>query len=120
MIRERDKSQQVTGFLLRLFEQADPADESRPSSRCGDHGGNGLRDVSANIELKPEVKAEMLATLSTVLVGSGEYAEALSAAQQAEQQTAELSPIEPILGEQGQDRTRPCEHRKRPRRFGAK
>ncbi|MBK8287191.1 MAG: serine/threonine protein kinase [Ahniella sp.] len=97
VIRERDKSQQVTGFLLRLFEQADPAVNRGQVPDAVTMARNGLRDVSANIELKPEVKAEMLATLSTVLVGLGEYAEALTAAQQAQQQTAKLSPIEPIL-----------------------
>lgn len=97
VIRERDKSQQVTHFLLRLFEQADPAVNRGEIPDAVTMARNGLRAVSADVALEPEVKAEMLATLSTVLVGLGEYSEARTAAQQAEQQTAKLQALEPIL-----------------------
>src|SRR5690606_37311382 len=74
---ERARAEQVSGFVLGLFEAADPlTDERLDTLRARDLIERGVDRVRTQLADQPDVKAGTLATLANVYMHLGLYAQA--------------------------------------------
>ncbi|HEY8465163.1 MAG TPA: serine/threonine-protein kinase [Solirubrobacterales bacterium] len=74
---ERARAEQVSGFVLGLFEAADPlAEERLDTLRARDLVARGVERVRTELADQPEVRTRTLATLGEVYTNLGLYAEA--------------------------------------------
>ncbi|HEX7090116.1 MAG TPA: serine/threonine-protein kinase, partial [Longimicrobiales bacterium] len=74
---ERARAEQVAGFVLGLFEAADPlTDERLDTLRARDLVDRGVARVRTELAGQPDVKARTLATLGNVYMHLGLYAQA--------------------------------------------
>lgn len=85
-VRDRDLARQktitaerTTDFVKGLFEVSDPSEAKGQSITAAEVLDRGARQIDASLEDEPDVKAELMSTLSEVYIGLGSYrrAEAL-------------------------------------------
>jgi len=61
--QERDRAQQVSAFLVDVFSQADPFNAQGRESTAKDLLDRGAAKISGNLNLQPEVRAELLESI---------------------------------------------------------
>jgi serine/threonine protein kinase/Tfp pilus assembly protein PilF len=61
--RERDRAQQVSAFLVDVFSQADPFNAQGREPSAKDLLDRGAAQISGNMALQPEVRAELLESI---------------------------------------------------------
>ena len=85
-VRDRDLARQktvtaerTTDFVKGLFEVSDPSEAKGQSITAAEVLDRGARQIDASLTNEPDVKAELMSTLSEVYIGLGSYrrAEAL-------------------------------------------
>lgn len=85
-VRDRDLARQktitaerTTDFVKGLFEVSDPSESKGQSITVAEVLDRGARQIDASLSNEPNVKAELMSTLSEVYIGLGSYrrAEAL-------------------------------------------
>jgi serine/threonine-protein kinase len=77
--RERVRAEQVSGFVLSLFEAADPLAENRGDSlRVSDLVDRGAERVRRELAGQPQLQAQMLTTLGRVYSNLGSFGAARS------------------------------------------
>ncbi len=60
---ERDRAQQVSGFLVDVFSQADPFNAQGKEPTAKDLLDRGAEKITGNISLQPEVRAQLLESI---------------------------------------------------------
>ncbi|NBC17655.1 MAG: tetratricopeptide repeat protein [Bacteroidetes bacterium] len=81
--RERDKAEEVTAFVLSLFEAADPFETPTDSLSVDQLVERGVAQVDRSLRHQPVVQGQMLMTLSQVYQNLGRYDEAQPLAERA-------------------------------------
>jgi serine/threonine protein kinase len=61
--QERDRAQQVSGFLVDVFSQADPFNAQGKEPTAKDLLDRGAEKISGNLSLQPEVRAQLLESI---------------------------------------------------------
>ena len=74
--RETAVAQQVTGFLVDLFEASDPYEEVKSDLTVRDILDRGAANIDRDLQNKPELQARLLATIGKVHTNLGSFEEA--------------------------------------------
>lgn len=77
------KAQEVTDFIVQTFQLADPGEGKGADVTARQLLDAGLERVRAQLDDQPEVRAELLQTLSSAYTGLGEYIEGEQLAREA-------------------------------------
>lgn len=75
--RERLRAEQVSSFLVELFEQADPTHSRGDEITVREVLDVGSRRMENNLGTQPEIRASLLATMGSVYGSLGFYADAI-------------------------------------------
>jgi eukaryotic-like serine/threonine-protein kinase len=62
-VQERDRAQQVSAFMVDVFSQADPFNAQGKEPTAKDLLDRGAQKVQGNVNLQPEVRAELLESI---------------------------------------------------------
>ncbi|MDX1419471.1 MAG: serine/threonine-protein kinase [Rubricoccaceae bacterium] len=81
--READKAQQVTDFLVQVFEEADPRESGGRTRTAQEILNLGAARIESELSGQPEVQAELLGVVGRVYRSMGLYDEALPFLNQA-------------------------------------
>ena len=76
--RSRDEAEEVVGFLVDLFQSADPTEQGRPETTTRELLDAGARKVRTDLSGQPQVQARMMTTIGMVYRRLGLFAEARS------------------------------------------
>src|SRR5262249_47580741 len=71
--RERDRAEQVSSFLVSLFEVSDPSENRGNSIRAREVLDRGAAKVSGELEGEPAVQSALMDTLGRVYFNMGLY-----------------------------------------------
>ena len=80
---ERDRAQQVSGFLVDVFSQADPYNAQGKEPTAKDLLDAGANKISANTNLQPEVRAQLLESMALAYRHQGQTERAIKLFEQA-------------------------------------
>jgi serine/threonine-protein kinase len=83
IVRERDKAEQVSRYLVRLFKVADPYATTPDALTVRDVLENGVTEVDQALGKQPDVQAHMLSTIGRVYHNLGYYDQARMLAERA-------------------------------------
>ena len=97
VIHERDKSRQVTAFLIELFDQADPYLNLGKPPNVNDIIRLGAARLTPAEVADPELRAELALTLSRVMHRLGAYERALAMAEMARSALTDKRNADPAL-----------------------
>ncbi len=97
VIHERDKSRQVTAFLIELFDQADPYLNLGKPPNVNDIIRLGAERLTPAEVADPDLRAELALTLSRVMHRLGAYERALAMAETAGAALNETRDVDPAL-----------------------
>lgn len=75
--RERTKAEQVSSFLVELFERADPTHSRGDQMTVREMLDIGSRRIESGLATQPEVRANLLGTMGTVYGSLGIYDESV-------------------------------------------
>jgi len=81
--QERDRAQQVSSFLVDVFSQADPYNAQGKEPTAKDLLDNGAAKISANANLQPEVRAQLLESIALAYRHQGQTERAIKLFEQA-------------------------------------
>ena len=81
--RERDRAQQVSGFLVDVFSQADPFNAQGHDTTAKDLLDRGAAKIMENLDEQPEVRAELLESIGLAYRRQGRSAQAVPLFEQA-------------------------------------
>jgi len=76
--RERARAEQISSFLVELFERADPSQSRGSEITVREMLDMGARRMESGLTAQPEVRANLLATMGTVYGSLGLYDEAVA------------------------------------------
>lgn len=97
VIHERDKSRQVTAFLIELFDQADPYLNLGKPPNVNDIIRLGAQRLTPAEVADPDLRAELALTLSRVMHRLGAYERALAMAETAGAALSATADADPAL-----------------------
>jgi serine/threonine protein kinase/tetratricopeptide (TPR) repeat protein len=75
--QERDRAQQVSSFLVDVFSQADPYNAQGKQPTAKDLLDSGADKISANVNLQPEVRAQLLESIALAYRHQGQTERAI-------------------------------------------
>jgi serine/threonine-protein kinase len=88
--RERLRAEQVSSFLVELFEQADPTHSRGNEVTARELLDIGARRIQSDLDTQPDVRASLLATIGTVYGSLGFYPDAIQLLDRSLQQRLRL------------------------------
>ena len=88
---ERTRAEQISSFLVELFEYSDPAQNRGNELKARELLDVGARRINHDLQTQPETRATLLNTIGRVYGSLGLYAEASTALQQALQTRSQLA-----------------------------
>jgi eukaryotic-like serine/threonine-protein kinase len=91
--QERDRAQQVSSFLVDVFSQADPYNAQGKEPTAKDLLDAGADKISANTNLQPEVRAQLLESIALAYRHQGQTERAIKLFEQAVSIRREERPI---------------------------
>ncbi len=95
--RERDRAEQVSSFLIELFELSDPSQSRGNELKARELLDIGARRIDSNLQSQPATRATLLATIGKVYGSLGLYQEAQAALEKS------LQTRQQLFGEQHDD-----------------
>lgn len=75
-IRERDRANRVTDFVIGMFKASDPNENSRRDIPVREILDKASREINTSLTKDPEIQSEMMGTIGTVYSNLGLYPEA--------------------------------------------
>jgi eukaryotic-like serine/threonine-protein kinase len=81
--RERDRADRVTGFMTSMFKVSNPSESRGNDIRAREILDKASQDIDTGLADDPQLRAQLLHTMSTVYDGLGLYAKADSLARRA-------------------------------------
>jgi len=90
--QERDRAQQVSSFLVDVFSQADPYNAQGKEPTAKDLLDTGAEKISANANLQPEVRAQLLESIALAYRHQGQTERAIKLFEKAVSIRRELHP----------------------------
>ena len=93
--QERDRAQQVSAFLVDVFSQADPFNAQGKEPTARDLLDRGADKISGNLNLQPEVRAQLLESIGLAYRRQGSSERAIPLFEQAVAIRRQERPFEP-------------------------
>jgi serine/threonine-protein kinase len=81
--RERDRAERVSGFLVKLFSVADPSEARGSSVTAREVLDKGAEKIRQELAAEPELRADLMDTMSAVYNGLGLYQRGAELAREA-------------------------------------
>ena len=92
---ERDRAQQVSGFMVDVFSRADPFNAQGQPSTAQELLDRGAEKIKGNANLQPEVRAQLLESIGLAYRRQGLYSRAIPLFEQAVAMRRSASPTDP-------------------------